>query len=141
MTMKNRIGIAAIAILTGAVLLIGGATGGYAIAAHTSSSSSPTADAAAAQPAPCNLRLVWDRVGQDYLAVYEDSAMVSYTGVYGRIANLSCTDADIVEWQQQRRVNDLDAAVCRPVLAADVIGTVSPIGCAVPTMVVTGEPR
>jgi hypothetical protein len=140
MTMKNRIGIAAIAILTGAVLLIGGATAGYAIAAHTSSTS-PTADEASAQPVPCNLRLVWDRVEQDYLAVYEDSAMVSYTGVYGRIANLSCTDADILEWQQHRRVNDLDAAVCRPVLAADVIGTVSPIGCAVPTMVVTGEPR
>ena len=34
--MKNPIGIAAIAILTGAVLLIGGATAGYAIAAHTS---------------------------------------------------------------------------------------------------------
>ena len=137
MTMKNRIGIAAIAILTGAVLLIGGATGGYAIAAHTSR----TANEASAQPVPCNLRLVWDRVEQDYLAVYEDSSMVSYTGVYGRIANLSCTDADILEWQQHRHVNDLDAAVCRPVLAADVIGTVSPIGCAVPTMVVTSEPR
>lgn len=137
MTVKNRIGIAAIAILTGAVLLIGGATGGYAIAAHTSRA----VDEASAQPVPCNLRLVWDRVEQDYLAVYEDSAMVSYTGVYGRIANLSCTDADILEWQQHRRVNDLDAAVCRHVLAADVIGTVTPIGCAVPTMVVTGEPR
>lgn len=137
MTMKNRIGIAAIAILTGVVLLIGGASAGYAIAARTV----PIVDEASADPVPCNLRLVWDRIEQDYLAVYEDSAMVSYTGSYGRIANLSCTDSEILDWQQQRRSDDLDAAICRPVLEASVIGTMNPIGCAVPTMVVTGEPR
>ncbi|MGY1552890.1 hypothetical protein ACW5CM_14015 [Microbacterium sp. A588] len=138
MTTKTRIRIATISILAGAVLLIGGASGGYAIAAHTS----PIVYEASTTPVPCNLRLVWDRVEQDYLAVYEESAMVSYTGDYGRIANLSCTDADILEWQQHRRVNDLDAEVCRPVLdSSNVAGNVFPIGCAVPTMVVTGEPR
>lgn len=137
MTMKNRIGITAIAILAGAVLLVGGVSGGYAIAVYTT----PIVDEASAEPVPCNLRLVWDRIEQDYLAVYEDSAMVSYTDTYGRIANLSCTDSEILDWQQQRRSDDLDAAVCRPVLEASVMGTMNPIGCAVPTVVVTGEPR
>lgn len=137
MTMKNRIGLAAIAILTGAVLLVGGASGGYAIAANTT----PIVDKASAELVPCNLRLVWDRIEQDYLAVYEESGMVSYTDSYGRIANLSCTDSEILGWQQQRRSDDLDAAVCRPVLEASLMGTMNPIGCAIPTMVVTGEPR
>lgn len=136
MTMKNCVGIAAIAIAAGTVLLVGGATGGYALAAQKA----PTSETSA-QPVPCNLRLVWDRVEQDFLAVYEDSAMVSYTDSYGRIANLSCTDAEILAWQEQRLANDLDAEVCRPVLDATVSGLMHPIGCAVPTMVVSGEPR
>lgn len=138
MTMKSRIGTVAVAIVTGAVLLIGGAAGGYAIAAQTSL----IANEPSARPVPCNLRLVWDRVEQDYLSVYDDSALNSYTASYGQIANLSCSDADILRWQQQRRAHDLDAEVCRPVLEADhVSGRVNPIGCALPTMVVTGEPR
>lgn len=67
--------------------------------------------------------------------------MIGYTPTYGRVANLSCTDADILAWQDQRANDGLDAAVCRPVLQDDVMGTVRPIGCAAPTMVVTGEPR
>lgn len=92
-------------------------------------------------PIPCNLRLVWDRSEQTFQAVYEDSAMISYTPTYGRVANLSCTDAEMLEWQGQREADGQDSDVCRPVLQSDVAGNAYPIGCASPTMVVTGEPR
>ncbi len=126
-----------ISVLTGTLLLAGGAALGYSTGAAQEQSAVVTAP----NPVPCNLRLVWDRVAQDYLAVYEDSAMLSYTPEYGRIANLSCTDAEILAWQDYRRMDGLDAAICRPVLRDDVSGLVYPIGCAVPTMVVSDEPR
>lgn len=132
----NKVMITATAILAGVLVFAGGAALGGAIAP-----SGETTAASAAQPVPCNLRLVWDRSEQSYQAVYEDSAMISYTPTYGRVANLSCTDADILDWQDQRANDGLDAAVCRPVLQDDLMGTVHPIGCAAPTMVVTGEPR
>lgn len=126
-----------ISVLAGTLLLAGGAVLGYSTGATRAQSTAATSP----NPVPCNLRLVWDRVAQDYLAVYEDSAMLSYTPEYGRIANLSCTDAEILAWQDYRRTDGLDAAICRPVLRDDVSGLVYPIGCAVPTMVVSDEPR
>ena len=100
-----------------------------------------TSAATVTNPVPCNLRLVWDRSEQTFQAVYEDSAMISYTPTYGRVANLSCTDAEMLEWQGQREADGQDSDVCRPVLQSDVAGNAYPIGCASPTMVVTGEPR
>ncbi|WP_067244102.1 hypothetical protein [Microbacterium resistens] len=126
-----------ISVLAGTLLLAGGAALGYSTGATQAQSAAATSP----NPMPCNLRLVWDRAAQDYLAVYEDSAMISYTPKYGRIANPSCTDAEILAWQDYRRADRLDAAVCRPVLRDEATGLVSPIGCAVPTMVVSDEPR
>lgn len=133
----KKVTFISIAVLAGTLLLAGGAALGYSTGAAQGQSAAATAP----NPVPCNLRLVWDRVAQDYLAVYEDSAMLSYTPKYGRIANLSCTDDEILAWQDYRRTEGLDADICRPVLRADVMGLVYPIGCAVPTMVVSDEPR
>ena len=47
----------------------------------------------------------------------------------------------MLEWQGQREADGQDSDVCRPVLQSDVAGNAYPIGCASPTMVVTGEPR
>lgn len=126
-----------ISMLAGTLLVAGGAALGYSTGATQAQSAAATSP----NPVPCNLRLVWDRVAQDYLAVYEDSAMISYTPEYGRIANLSCTDAEILAWQDYRRADGLDVTICRPVLRDDVNGLVYPIGCAVPTMVVSDESR
>lgn len=132
----NKVTITAAAMLVGVLVFAGGAAVGRAIAP-----AGEVTAITAAQPVPCNLRLVWDRSEQSYQAVYEESALIGYAPTYGRVANLSCTDADILDWQDQRANDGLDAAVCRPVLQDDVVGTVRPIGCAAPTMVVTGEPR
>lgn len=137
MTMTPKLATTVITVVGGAVLLAGGAASGYAVAVHDRS----TAALESAEAAPCNLRITWDRVSQDYLAVYEDSTWVSQTGAYGRTANLSCTDDEILVWQEQRRDDGLDAAVCRPVLRDEITGNVRSIGCAVPTLVATDEPR
>ncbi|WP_309127610.1 hypothetical protein [Microbacterium sp.] len=133
----SKLAATAIAVVGGAALLIGGAAVGHAVALHEQRATEVTA----AEPAPCNLRITWDRGSQEYLAVYEDSTWVSKTGDYGRTANLSCTDDEILAWQHQRRENNLDPEVCRPVLRAEVTGIVRSIGCAVPTLVATDEPR
>lgn len=137
MTIKKKFTITTVAGIVGLGLLAGGGAVGYAIAQGTESSSVKPS----AQPAPCNLRLAWDRVQQDYLAVYEDSDWISYTSDYGRTANLSCSDDQILAWQAQRRQNGLDPAVCRPVLHDDVTGSVYSVGCATPTLVVADESR
>lgn len=132
----NKTTITLTAALAGLLLLTSGAAIGAAMRPALETSAET-----ATNPVPCNLRLVWDRSEQTYQAVYEDSAMISYTPTYGRVANLSCTDAEILEWQGQREADGQDSDVCRPVLEGDVDGIMNPIGCASPTMVVTGEPR
>ncbi|WP_119695805.1 hypothetical protein [Microbacterium halotolerans] len=125
------------ALSVGVLLLAAAAAGGYA---YEHSDSTGRQDEAS--PVPCNLSLVWDRIDEDFQAVYEDSAMASYSPEYGRIANLSCSDADILEWQAQRQESGLDDEVCRPVMSEDVIvGAVYSIGCAAPVLEVRGEPR
>lgn len=136
MTIKTNLTTIVIAALGGVTLLVGGAASGYALAKRDSADEAVTANLA-----PCNLHLKWDRVTQEHLAVYEDSTWVSDTGDYGRTANLSCTDDEILAWQQQRRDNGLDVDVCRPVLHAEVTGIVHSIGCAVPILVVSDESR
>lgn len=119
----------------GAVALFGG---GALIGASVVASGDRTSTAEmAANPVPCNLRMVWDRVSQSYTAVYEDSAFASSSAEYGRTANLSCSDVEIIEWQEQRGADGLDEKVCRPVLSSgEEDGVVRAIGCAVPVLVV-----
>lgn len=132
----NKTTITVTAVLAGLLVLASGVAMGAAMRPALETSAETVTN-----PVPCNLRLVWDRSEQTYQAVYEDSAMMSYTPTYGRVANLSCTDAEMLEWQSQREADGQDPDVCRPVLQSDVVGNVYPIGCASPTMVVTGEPR
>lgn len=124
----------------GAVALLGG---GVLIGSSVVSSADRTSTAEpAANPVPCNLRMVWDRVSQSYTAVYEDSAFVSSSAEYGRTANLSCSDGAIIEWQEQRGADGLDEKVCRPVLSSGAEdGVVRAIGCAVPVLVVDDGSR
>lgn len=91
---------------------------------------------------PCNLRVTWDSASQTHVAIYDAPVFSSSETSYGRIADLSCTDAEILEWRDARVAAGLDAQVCRPVLFNDTAtARVYPIGCAIPTVVVTGEPR
>lgn len=59
--------------------------------------------------------------------------------IYGPVvANDSCTDADIIGWQQLRRDTDDSGLICRiTYYDDDVSGLTYPIGCAVPVLVVT----
>lgn len=143
MTITSKLATTLIAFVGGAALLAGGAAVGHAVALREQQVTEATegTEGTTTEPAPCNLRITWDRVSQERLAVYEDSTWVAKTGDYGRTANLSCTDDEILAWQQQRRENELDPEVCRPVLRAEVTGIVHSIGCAVPTLVATDEPR
>ncbi|REJ07378.1 hypothetical protein DY023_04045 [Microbacterium bovistercoris] len=87
------------------------------------------------KPVPCNLTMTWDRASQSFSAGYDESAFVSSTPEYGRIANLSCSDGEILAWQTQRRADGLDDEVCRPVLSDGVDGAVRVVGCAFPVVV------
>lgn len=92
-------------------------------------------------PTPCNLRMIWDRTSETYDAVYEDSVNMSLTGDYGPVTNPSCSDGQIIRWRDARIATGKSADVCRPVISFTVDGLAYFSGCAVPTMVVSGEPR
>jgi hypothetical protein len=124
------------AVLSGTVLAGSGLAVGYNLAGQERAAE----QADASQPIECNLGLVWDRVGQDFQAVYEDSTFVSQTPVWGRTANLSCTDAEILDWQEQRRADGLEDQVCRPMLINGV-DSVYVDGCTAPVVVVERERR
>jgi hypothetical protein len=130
-----------IAIVASAVVGAAGFGGaGLAVGFQIAQDSGHSAAEGSAQPLPCNLRLSWDRVTQEFQAVYEDSTFVSETPTWGRTANLSCSDAEILDWQQQRRVDGLDDQVCRPMVAEES-GVVFVDGCAVPVVVADRERR
>lgn len=132
---RKKLAIGGAIVLGAALFATVGAVGGYAAAEQQ-------AAAEDREPGvPCNLRLVWDRVTERSLAVYEDSALISYTPNYGRIANLSCSDDVILQWQEARRVDGLDDQVCRPVVRFDADATAEVVGCAVPSLVVDRESR
>ncbi|MFJ2550933.1 hypothetical protein [Microbacterium sp. NPDC087591] len=126
-----------LAIVAEAVVGAAGFTSaGLAIGYNIAEDSRQASIENAAQPLPCNLRLAWDRVTQEFQAVYEDSTFVSETPKWGRTANLSCSDAEIADWQEQRRMDGLDDEVCRPMLIDDdASGIVHVDGCAVPVVV------
>ena len=129
------------AIVAGALL---GATSfagvGVAVGYNLAGQSDQVEQTSASQLIECNLGLVWDRIDQDFQAVYEDSTFVAQTPEWGRTANLSCTDAEILEWQEQRRADGLDDQVCRPMLI-NGLKSVYLDGCAAPVVVVERERR
>lgn len=132
-----------LAIVVGAAVGTVGLTGAGLAVGYNIGAASHSADVeTSAQPLPCNLRLAWDRVTQDFQAVYEDSTFVSETPAWGRTANLSCTDAQILDWQELRREAGLDDQVCRPMLINDAgLGVAYADGCIVPVVVADRERR
>lgn len=129
--------VIAVAVAVGAAGLVGGGAAlGYDAGAARSDAGADTPKLVA-----CNLELRWDRVAERYQAVYEDSGFVADTPRWGRTANLSCTDAQILDWQEARRVNGLDDQVCRPMIDSTPEGIVIVDGCAVPKVVVARERR
>jgi hypothetical protein len=116
---------------------IGGAAG-YGLGSSTVESSAGVNDPT--RPS-CNLDLTWDRDAQQYRATYDDDGPRRFDD-YGRTANVFCSDGEILVWQEQRRADGLDDAVCRPVLREDAaVAAVYAAGCAVPVEVVDDEPR
>ncbi len=94
--------------------------------------------------APCNLGEKWDQTRMLKVARYDAPAVDdSLLEIYGPVvANDSCTDADIIRWQELRRDTGDSDLICRiTYYADDVSGLTYPIGCAVPVLVVTDASR
>ena len=108
----------------------------------------PTDHASETRPAyllaPCNLGEKWDQTRMLRVARYDapdvdDSLLEIYGPV---VANGSCTDADIIRWQELRRDTGESDLICRITYYDDAIsGLTYPIGCAVPVPVVTDATR
>lgn len=94
--------------------------------------------------APCNLGEKWDQARMLKVARYDapdvdDSLLEIYGPV---VANGSCTDADIIRWQELRRSTGESDLICRiTYYDDDISGLTYPIGCAVPVLVVTDASR
>lgn len=94
--------------------------------------------------APCNLGEQWDQARMVKVARYDapdvdDSLLEIYGPV---VANGSCTDADIIRWQELRRDTGDSDLICRiTYYDDDISGLTYPIGCAVPVLVVTDASR
>ena len=94
--------------------------------------------------APCNLGEKWDQAQMLKVARYDapdvdDSLLEIYGPV---VANGSCTDADIIRWQELRRNTGESDLICRiTYYNDDISGLTYPIGCAVPVLLVTDASR
>ena len=94
--------------------------------------------------APCNLGEKWDRTRMLRVARYDAPDVDdSLLDIYGPVvANGSCSDADIIRWQELRRSTGDSDLICRITYYNDAIsGLTYPIGCSVPVLVVTDASR
>lgn len=110
----------------------------------TESTSVETRPVRAFEAAPCNLGEQFDRDAMVKRARYDSPAASEYDlEHYGpMIANNSCSDAQIIKWQELRRELGESDTICRVVYYDDYFSAVTyPIGCAVPVMVVTDASR
>jgi hypothetical protein len=127
------------------VLAIAAALAGCAAAPAPAPTSSVEARPVRAfEAAPCNLGEQFDRDAMVKRARYDTPAASEYDlEHYGpMIANNSCSDAQIIKWQQLRRELGESDVICRVVYYDDYFSAVTyPIGCAVPVMVVTDASR
>lgn len=94
--------------------------------------------------APCNLGEEFDRAAMAATARYDipavDEGLVDKYGPM--IANGSCSDAQIIKWQELRREFGEADEICRITWYDDYFSAVTyPIGCAVPVMVATDASR
>lgn len=113
-------------------------------AAHSAPSDPPSESQPGYLLAPCNLGEKWDQTRMLKVARYDapdvdDSLLEIYGPV---VANGSCTDADIIRWQELRRDSGESDLICRiTYYDDDLSGLTYPIGCAVPVLVVTDASR
>lgn len=100
---------------------------------------SQTGTSAAPVPLECNLGIWIDRETNTVRARYDAPPTDSYeVRNYGPlVAKVGCSDAEILSWQELRREFGESDEICRPVLKVTADGTVYPIGCAAPQLVVT----
>lgn len=110
--------------------------------------SAPSDVAGESRPAylvsPCNLGEKWDQARMLKVARYDAPDVdASLLQIYGPVvANGSCTDADIIRWQELRRSTGESDLICRiTYYDDDFSGLTYPIGCAVPVLVVTDASR
>ncbi|WP_294943252.1 hypothetical protein [Microbacterium laevaniformans] len=91
----------------------------------------------------CNLGEEYDAATESFRARYDLPVDADYyIERYGAwVANESCTDAQVLAWQKLRRATGESDEICRVVYEYSLAGTVYPIGCAVPVMVVTDASR
>lgn len=96
-----------------------------------------------AHPISCNLGEEYDAATASVRARYDLPVDADYyLERYGAwVANESCTDAQVLAWQELRRATGESDEICRVVYEYSLAGTVYPIGCAVPVMVVTNASR
>lgn len=138
--MKNRNRAAVAGFLLAATTLAGcGAAPGVA-----ESPSVETRPVRAFEAAACNLGEQFDQDAMVKRARYDPPAAGEYElEHYGlMIANNSCSDAQIIRWQELRRELGESDTICRVVYYDDYFSAVTyPIGCAVPVMVVTDASR
>lgn len=86
----------------------------------------------------CNLGEQYDHATASVRARYLPPVDVDYYGEW--VANESCSDSQVLAWQELRRAAGESDEICRVVHEYSVAGLVYPIGCAVPVMVVTDAP-
>lgn len=113
-------------------------------ATPTETPSVETRPVRAFEAAPCNLGEQFDQDAMVKRARYDSPAASEYDREhYGpMIANNSCSDAQIIKWQELRRERGESDTICRVVYYDDYFSAVTyPIGCAVPVMVVTDASR
>ena len=106
--------------------------------------SAETRTVRAFESAPCNLGEKFDSDAMVKRARYDEPDADAYVlEYYGKlIANNSCSDAQIIRWQELRRELGESDTICRVVYYDDYFSAVTyPIGCAVPVMVVTDASR
>lgn len=112
--------------------------------AEPETSSLESSSSALNNTVPCNLGESYDAATASVRARYDLPVNATYYFErYGEwVANESCTDAQVLAWQGLRRETGESDEICRVVYDYNVFaGTVSPIGCVVPVMVVTDAAR
>ncbi|OJU43103.1 MAG: hypothetical protein BGN98_04880 [Microbacterium sp. 69-7] len=134
----NRISLAA-ALVVGVIALAGCSDVDPGASRESADPSSSAID----HSIPFNLGEKYDAATASVRARYDLPVDADYyIERYGAwVANESCTDAQVLAWQELRRATGETDEICRVVYEYSLAGTVYPIGCAAPVMVVSDEAR
>jgi len=144
MTINKRIvgsglGVVALCGLL-ASMNVGCASGSAHLPVAASSTSSTPAPNIAFWSAPCNLADTWDTTAQASLPTYAEPTLPSdsYFRKYGPvIANETCSDGEILQWQALRRGRGESDEICKIAwVVADISAAVYDLGCTRPAVVI-----